>query len=134
MYRRLYRWGRPLAGERTKAETAYEFMGKLIARIDTITGHSRFANDLFRTKRDVKHLTDLYQDTLFAHHILVRDDVSSALDTWKRLRSRLFFARLYVVAKTASSRRSSGIIMSGASLPGRWAGRAQSKEPDEAIS
>lgn len=99
IYRRLYRMGRPLAGERTRAETAYEFMGKLIDKINTIREQSRYTNYLARTRQDVEYLTDLYQDTLFAHHTINKGDVSTALNLWKHLRTRLMMARLHVIAR-----------------------------------
>jgi transglutaminase-like putative cysteine protease len=99
MYRQLYRLGRPLAGERTKAETAYEFMGRLIDKLDAIRERSRFAKSLFRAQQDVKYLTDMYQDTLFAPHTMNKEGARQALNTWKHLRLRLLLARIYVVAR-----------------------------------
>jgi transglutaminase-like putative cysteine protease len=94
IYRQLYRWGRPLAGERSTAETAYEFMGKFSDRIQLIERRSRFGRFLFRTRHDVKLLTELYQDSLFAHHTLDAQASRTAFDTWKYLRWRLLLARL----------------------------------------
>jgi hypothetical protein len=101
IYRQLYRVGRPLAGERTKAETAHEFMEKLTNQIHTIRERSRFTKYLFRAPQDVQYLTDVYQDTLFAHHKIDKDDAGTALNTWKHLRVRLMLARLHVVARRA---------------------------------
>jgi hypothetical protein len=94
IYRRLYRVGRPLAGERTDAETAYEFMQKLINAIQTIREHSRFTNYLSKASQDIRFLTDTYQATLFAHHTLAKEDVRTTLNTWKRLRVLLYLARV----------------------------------------
>lgn len=105
IYRRLYRMGRPLAGERTKAETAHEFMHKLIDRIETIQERSRYTGYLSRASREVEYLTDVYQQTLFAHHTLDRKDVKTALSTWKHLRLRLLLARVHVVVRRAFSRK-----------------------------
>src|SRR5512138_98871 len=54
IYRRLYRLGRPLAGEYTRAETASEFMRKLIHGVDTlqVKKHSRFAKLFSGTQQD----------------------------------------------------------------------------------
>jgi hypothetical protein len=41
MYRRLYRLGRPLAGERTRAETAYEFVNKLTNKVNKLNERSQ---------------------------------------------------------------------------------------------
>jgi len=94
IYRQLYRWGRPLAGEHTTAETAYEFMGKIIDRIQVIERRSRFGRFLFRSRHDVRLLTDLYQDSLFAHYTLDAQASRTAFDTWRYLRLRLLLARL----------------------------------------
>jgi transglutaminase-like putative cysteine protease len=94
IYRQLYRWGRPLAGERTTAETAHEFMGKFSDRIQSIERRSRFGRFLFRARHDVRLLTELYQDSLFAHYTLDAQASKTALDTWKYLRLRLLLARL----------------------------------------
>jgi transglutaminase-like putative cysteine protease len=94
IYRRLYRLGRPLAGERTKAETAYEFMRKLISSIDATLEHSRFASFFSTARRDVEYLTGLFQDSLFADQMIVKDDARKALQAWKRLRLRLLLVRL----------------------------------------
>jgi hypothetical protein len=94
IYRKLYRFGRPLAGERTKAETAYEFMQKLTHKLNTISAHSRFAKLLRNAPQDIELLTELYQDTLFAHTNIQEQDIRKAVNTWKRLRLRLLMARL----------------------------------------
>jgi hypothetical protein len=104
IYRKLYRSGRPLAGERTKAETAYEFMHKLIRRIDSIGEHSRFARVFRNAGQDVEALTDLYQDSLFADNNIQKQDIRSAVNTWKRLRSRLWLARFSVIARRRPER------------------------------
>jgi transglutaminase-like putative cysteine protease len=106
IYRRLYRLGRPLAGERTKAETANEFRGKLIDAMDSMRGHSPYSNYLATSVQEVKYLTDMYQYSLFAHPTVNRVDVRNALPTWKGLRWRLLLARLHRVMKNFLSRQS----------------------------
>ncbi|HUE97842.1 MAG TPA: transglutaminase-like domain-containing protein, partial [Anaerolineales bacterium] len=100
IYRRLYRLGRPLAGERTRAETAYEFMRKLVHKMDTlrVRERPRFKKLLSSAQQDIELLTDMYQGTLFADHTITRSDARLALNTWKHLRLRLLFARFNVVA------------------------------------
>ena len=107
IYLQLYRLGRPLAGERMKAETAYEFMRKLIDRINDIREHSRHAKYLSHVPHAVGYLTDLYQDTLFAHYTIDKDDVRKALTTWKHLRLRLLLARLHIYMKRVLAPRAS---------------------------
>jgi hypothetical protein len=104
IYRQLYRLGRPLAGERTKAETAYEFMEKLIPQINIIRERSRFTSYLFHSQQNIEYLTDIYQDSLFAHHTINKNDVKTALNTWKYLRLRLLMARIHVSVQRVFSR------------------------------
>lgn len=94
MYRRLYRWGRPLTGARTRAETIHEFEQKLIARLDRLKEHSRFVKSLSGAQHDVGLLTDLYQEALFSHNNVQKSDARTALRTWKQLRRRIFMAKL----------------------------------------
>jgi hypothetical protein len=94
IYRKLYRFGRPLVGERTKAETAYEFMQKLTHEMNTLGTRSRFAKLFRNAQKDIELLTELYQATLFAHTEIQKQDTRKAVNTWKRLRLRLLFARL----------------------------------------
>jgi hypothetical protein len=93
-YRRLYRLGRRLAGERTRAETAHEFMEKLIQKIDHIKARSRSSNYLPHVQQDIRLLSGLYQDTLFAQHTINRDDARRAFNAWRHLRLRLMVATI----------------------------------------
>ncbi len=99
MYRRLYRLGRPLAGERTRAETAYEFMQKLIHGTSAlrVKERSRFTKIFSGIRQDVELLTDMYQDTLFRHNAMQKRESRNALNTWKRLRLRLLVARAFLL-------------------------------------
>jgi hypothetical protein len=94
IYRKLYRFGRPLAGERTKAETAYEFMQKLTHRMNTVSTRPRVSEIFRNAQEDIELLTELYQATLFAHTHIQKQDTRQAVNTWKRLRLRLLIARL----------------------------------------
>lgn len=99
IYRRLYRLGRPLAGERTRAETAYEFMGKLISGMDRVRQRSRFSRLLASAQEDIQRLTALYQNTLFTHRQVQKRDAQEAWKTWQHLRSRLLMARMIASAR-----------------------------------
>lgn len=94
IYRRLYRLARPLAGQRTKAETIHEFQQKVFHQIDAMKGYSRFRKLLSQTQSDMEMLTAMYQGTLFRDHKIEKKDVRQAFHTWKHLRSRLWIARL----------------------------------------
>ena len=94
IYRKLYRQGRSLAGERTRAETAREFKLKLVDRMATTGKKTTIKRLLFRARSDVELLTDLYQATLFSQDNIQKSDVKKALRTWKHLRWRLLMARM----------------------------------------
>lgn len=101
VYRRLYRLGRPLAGERTQAETAYEFMQKLVAGINKlpVKERSRSRKLLSSVQQDVKSLTDIYQSALFSHGNIQKNEARKALKTWKHLRPRLLMARAHALLR-----------------------------------
>jgi hypothetical protein len=108
MYRRLYRMGRPLAGERLPAETAHEFMQKLVGKIDNLGNHSYFTKLFSHTQQDIQLLTELYQNSLFRHNDIEKTDSRKALNAWKHLRLRLLIARLsnalnYVILSEAKN-------------------------------
>lgn len=107
IYRRLYRMGRPLAGTRTRAETAHEFMQKLVKRIDSISEGSRFRKMLFSAQRDIASLTDVYQSSLFSESNVQRQDARNALRTWRHLRLRLWVARINAYVQNVFRRRRS---------------------------
>ncbi len=94
MVRKLYRQGRSLAGERTRAETVYEFKQKLVDQIHAIGKKSFVKRVLLRSQNDIELLTDLYQATLFSQDNIQKNDVSKALKAWKHLRIRLLIARI----------------------------------------
>jgi len=94
IYRRLYRHGRTLAGERARAETAYEFEKLLIAKIEAIKARSRarLARVFSRAQQDIELLTELYQSSLFTETHTEKNHARLALNTWKHLRLRLIMA------------------------------------------
>jgi len=93
IYRKLYRQGRALAGERTKAETPNEFMQKLISKLDSVRKGSALKKSMRRAQNDIELLTDLYQGTLFRQNNVQKEDTKKALRVWKHLRVRLLIAR-----------------------------------------
>ena len=115
VYRRLYRLGRPLAGDLAQAETAHEFMQKLLGRIDNIKGHSHFTKLFSSVRQDVESLTNMYHSTLFSRNNIQKNDVRIALHTWKHLRLRLMVARINVIVRSlwSSGRRSSAVSRPG---------------------
>ena len=94
MYRRLYRLGRPLAGERTRAETANEFVNKLLNKVHELSMNSGSTKSLSRLQNEAITLTDIYHSTLFIDYRVQKNDPHIAWHTWKHRRWRLLFARM----------------------------------------
>ena len=94
MVRKLYRQGRSLAGERTRAETVYEFKQKILDQINAIAKKSFVKRVLLSSQNDIELLTDLYQGALFSQDNIQKNDVRKALKAWKHLRIRLLIARM----------------------------------------
>jgi hypothetical protein len=92
VYQRLYRSARLLAGKHTSAETADEFMHKLIQTLQTI--NAQFNRSQQVLQQDVKDLTRLYQIALFSNHQLKEQDMRLALRIWNRLRWMLPLERI----------------------------------------
>ncbi len=92
LYQRLYRSARPLAGKPAPAETADEFMHKLIQNIRAL--HAEFDQSHQVVHKDVKDLTKIYHTALFSNHQVDHQDVRHALHIWKRLRWALTMERI----------------------------------------
>ncbi len=99
IYRRLYRLGRPLAGERTRAETVHEFMSKLNAAFDGFKTGPLRRRMFALAQRDVRLLTNTYHAALFRQTQLNRNEIKLALQTWRHLRLRLLYGRLILSLK-----------------------------------
>ncbi len=106
IHQRLYRLGRPLAGQRDQAETAHEFMQKLNNKLEEIKRGSRIKKLFITTQRDVRLLTNIYQTSLFKEYQTNRNDVKLALQTWKHLRWRLIVAQIGLYIKNIRTKKS----------------------------
>jgi len=93
IYRKFYRAGRPLLGERTYAETAREFAQRLINKIHDSFSTSRFHFLYVNTRNEISDLTDVYHTVLFRDVHVHRKDFHVAWNAWRRIRWRLWFAR-----------------------------------------
>ena len=104
VYREYYRWARPLAGERTRAETAHEFTDKLTRKLEQISTRSRRIRSSQRLQADAQHLTDIYHSSLFSKDATQKSDARAAFNTWRHLRWRLIGARIrdFAFAHTAA--------------------------------
>ena len=96
IYQKLYRLGRPLAGKQTQAETAYEFTGRLIHKIEKMKKGSKLAKLFTKAQHDIDRLTDIYYASLFSRPQTEKNDALAAFSTWKYLRLRLMVARANV--------------------------------------
>jgi transglutaminase-like putative cysteine protease len=103
IYRRFYRLGRPLAGERTRAETAYEFITKLSNKVDVMSADSRFVKLLSVLQNEAITLANLYQSTLFVNRRPEKKDARLAWQSWKGLRWRLLLARILLFIASRKS-------------------------------
>jgi hypothetical protein len=92
LYRRLYRSGRPLAGEPARAETVYEFTNKLIQNIQAID--LDFKQSSYQLQNDVSDLAAIYQAALFSDRRIEHQHVRHALRISNRLRWSLMMERI----------------------------------------
>jgi len=107
IYRKFYRAGRLLAGERTRAETSLEFAQKLIHKFNELNERSRFKKILASLKSNTSTLTVLYDSALFVDVQMQPSDARAAWNTWAELRWHLLFARmvLYRTNRSAKTQR-----------------------------
>ncbi len=94
LYQRYYRMGRPLAGARTRAETASEFTSRLIHSVAEIDGRFRPAKTAQPIRENAQQFTALYLLSLFSNHRVEKRDARKAFLLWRRLRLQLWMARL----------------------------------------
>ena len=92
IYRRFYRLGRPLTGERTQGETAYEFAIRLVEKLQEIMQRSLFTKLFAKAQNDIELLTNLYYVSLFSQNQTQKNDAIRAVNIWKQLRLRLIVA------------------------------------------
>lgn len=92
LYRRLYRYGRRLALPLNVAHTPYESAARLTARMTQLGRHKRFAAKLAPSAQEVRWLTDLYVRAFYSLHQPSDDEKAQAIQTWYRLRRRLWLA------------------------------------------
>ncbi len=94
LFQRYYRAGRPLAGTRTRAETASEFTSRLIHTIDDMDERFQRTKQLKTIRVNAQQLTSLYLHSMFSNHMVDRQDASKAFTLWKQLRLQLWIARV----------------------------------------
>ena len=94
IYRRLYRFGRPLVGNRSSGETAFEFSNRLNRKIDEVRHRSGRSNLFHKIKENVQELTDIYYRSLFSQQHTQKKDAVMAFNIWKQLRVRLIATQI----------------------------------------
>jgi transglutaminase-like putative cysteine protease len=94
IYQNFYRTGRPLMGERTYSETAREFAERMTNKLNDKFSTSRFKFLYVNTHHEITNLTNLYHAVLFRNIDIPKNDFQVAWNSWKRIRLRLWFARL----------------------------------------
>ena len=94
LYQRYYRSGRALAGEYTRAETAYEFTDKLIHKVNELYRDSKIKAFPLGVQTSAEQFTSLYQLSLFSSHEADKRDTKAAFQLWKRLRRYFILSRI----------------------------------------
>jgi hypothetical protein len=94
LFRRYYRMGRPLAGQRTRAETAFEFTDRLLMKVKELQNQPGLLRSSIQLQNEVLQFTNLYLMSLFGSHETTKADSRKAFALWKRLRKQIVIARL----------------------------------------
>jgi hypothetical protein len=103
LFQRLRKLARPLRGDSAPDETAHEYAAVLIDRLTAFQTTNRLNKWLLsQAGSHVNSLTDLYAQSLFSPSPLTRADTRSAVQTWSRLRWRLFLMNLLQMAGARS--------------------------------
>jgi transglutaminase-like putative cysteine protease len=92
LYERLRRHGRRLAVPGWQGETPYEFVEALIGQVERLAQQKRWRVLLVPVSREVRWLADLYVRTSYSPHPPDAADQNRAIQTWQRLRRRLWLA------------------------------------------
>jgi transglutaminase-like putative cysteine protease len=94
LYQRLYRYGHALHAGAKPGATPLEFSHDLIDRVAFLSQGSRFAKLLSPACQDIDRFTDVYTRMLYSQVTLKFDDRKWVINLWRRLRRRLWLARL----------------------------------------
>ncbi len=97
LYRRLHRHGQRLALVAEVGHTPYEFAAMLVERVTMLLPNSRWHAMLAPAPQEIRHLTELYVQSCYSPHPLDTISRTDAIRTWRRLRPRLWLARLYFI-------------------------------------
>ncbi len=95
LYRRLRRWGQRLDVEMHRGDTPYEFAESLEQRVVEIAGQRSRAGWLLPAGEEIHSLTEAYVQTWYTRHPSEAAGRDASLRTWRKLRWRLWLARLW---------------------------------------
>jgi transglutaminase-like putative cysteine protease len=94
LYQRIYRLARGLNAPAQKGTTPNEFSQRLEARIELLAKKSIFESSLYPAISEIQDLTKIYALMLYSPVTLTMRDRNQAISLWRRLRRRLWVARL----------------------------------------
>jgi len=92
LYYLLYQQGMPLADPFNIGDTPYEYSSRLQSRLEKISIHPRWEGYFQRGVEESAHLTHLYTRVVYSPYTPDLYDKKMAIQTWRRLRWRLFWA------------------------------------------
>ena len=103
LYRRIYRHARWLGAFSRQGDTPYEFAASLMTRVGDLAGMPGWGTLLISSPTEIGWLTDLCVRALYSPDRPEAAEQVQAIHTWRRLRRRLWLARLFVLAARPGS-------------------------------
>ena len=94
LYHRLYRYGRWLGANPRQSDTPHEFAAALGLRLRDLAEDRRWGALLDSAPGEIRWLADLCTRALYSLHRPYESEQKQAVQTWSRLRQRLWLARL----------------------------------------
>jgi hypothetical protein len=94
IYGRLRRYGRGLAVPMKAGDTPYEFFASLAEWVARLAQERRWGSMLSPAAREARRLIEFYVRASYGPHSPSALDRSRAIEAWKRVRWRLWLARL----------------------------------------
>jgi transglutaminase-like putative cysteine protease len=106
VFQRLRNLARPMRGNPSPDETAGEYAVRLTAHLASLQDQNRLNKWLLSpAMAQIGSLTALYTQSLFSPTPLTHADIRSAVQTWGRLRWRLFLANILLTLRGRSLNR-----------------------------
>jgi transglutaminase-like putative cysteine protease len=115
LYWRLYRHGGRLGVPREAGDTSYEFAASFAGRVASLARERRWGTALTPAAQEACLLVDLYVRTRYSPHTTDAAVQAQAMQTWRRLRQRLWLAWVWqkrpdgFLKPVRSGRSSSGL-------------------------